>query len=129
MTIISTANPVFSAEVNPPADPSTKTAVQNARNWQKEIHIALALKISALVLAVLLTALTIASAIMLFPASVVIGTASAAGVLLLGGIAALIAQEVLLKKKRAEVEKVLEEKNQQQEQLLQDLNGKLKNYQ
>jgi uncharacterized coiled-coil protein SlyX len=128
MSVISSGSPVSGKEVKP-VNQSTKSVTQNARNWQKGIKTALALKISALVLAVLLTALTATAAILLFSASFVIGTAVVAGVLLLGGLAALIAQEVLLKKKNAEEEKALVEKNQLQEQLIQDLRGQLTNFQ
>lgn len=108
-----------------PTVPSTPSADKNLEKWQKGIKAALALKITAIVFAVLLTAIAAAAAILVFPASAVIGTAIGAGVLLIGAMAALIAQEVLLKKKRAADEKALEEKNDQQEQVILDLRDQL----
>lgn len=89
---------------------------------EKGIKTALALKITAIALAVLLVAFTI-TAVFFLPAAVVIGAGILTGLLLISALAAVIAGEVLLKKKgkaAGAAEKLLLEKNQKQEQTIQN---------
>lgn len=95
------------------------------KKLEKGIKTALALKITAIVLAILLTAFTTASAALFFPVSVVITASALTAFLVFGSMAALIAKEILLKKKGNEEERAWEEKNQQHEKTLQALRKQL----